>query len=148
MWLAGMRAQVLRDAFLGLHRCASEQSFAALLGADAALGAALPEFAARASLLEGRRSLLAFTPPRGAKLVERLRDTAVSNEAAGHLATVFAARAQAFHIPAVQAETALVLAECILGAASVGLTLPAARTADLMASAFSVAPAPAQLVAV
>jgi hypothetical protein len=57
-------------------------------------------------------------------------------------------RAQAFHIPAVQAETALVLAECIFGANSVGLTLPAARTADLMAAAFAVAPAPAQLAAV
>ena len=147
-WLAGTRSQILRGAFLDLHRHASEQSFAALLGADAALGAALPESAARASLVEGRRALLGFTPPRGAKLIERLREAADLNETAGHLATVFAARAQAFHIPAVQAETALVLAECILGANSVGLTLPAARTADLMAAAFAVAPAPAQLVAV
>ena len=147
-WLLGTRAQILRGAFLDLHRHASEQSFAALLGCDAALGAALPESAARASLVEGRRALLDFTPPRGAKLIERLREAAASNEAAGHFATVFAVRAQAFHIPAVQAEAALVLAECILGAASVGLTLPAARTADLMAAASSVAPAPAQLVAV
>ena len=148
VWLAGTRAQILRGAFLDLHRHASEQSFAALLGADAALGAALPEAATQASLVEGRRALLGFTPPRGAKLIERFRDAASANEAAGHLATIFAVRAQAFHIPAVQAETALVLAECILGANSVGLTLPALRTADLMTAAFAVAPAPAQLAAV
>ena len=147
-WLLGTRTQILRDAFLALHKHASEQSFASVLAADAALGAALPEFAAQASLAEGRRALLGFTPPRGAKLIERLREAAASNEAAGHLATVFAVRAQAFHIPAVQAETGLVLAECILGAGSVGLTLTAARSADLMAAAFAVAPAPAQLVAV
>ncbi|MGA0093413.1 MAG: hypothetical protein ACO3J2_03870, partial [Chthoniobacterales bacterium] len=61
---------------------------------------------------------------------------------------VFAVRAQAFHIPAVQAEMALVLAECIFGAASVGLTLPAARSAELMVAASASATAPAQLVAV
>lgn len=147
-WLAGTRGQILRGAFLDLHRHASEQSFTALLGADAALGAALPEAAAQASLVEGRRALLGFTPPRGAKLIERLREAVAVNDAAGHLAAVFAVRAQAFHIPAVQAETALVLAECVLGANSVGLTLPAARTADLMAAALAVAPAPAQLAAV
>ena len=147
-WLDGTRAQILRDAFLALHRHASEQCFASLLAADAALGAALPEFAARASLIEGRRALLGFTPPRGAKIIERLREASACNEAAGHLATVFSARAQAFHIPAVQAEMALVLAECILGASSVGLTLPAVRTAELMSLASAAAPASAQLVAV
>ena len=147
-WMTETRAPVLRLAFLDLHRHASELSFAAFLGADAALGAALPAAASQASLTEGRRALLGFTPPRGAKLIERLREAAASNGAAGHLTAVFAARAQAFHIPAVQAETALVLAECILGAASVGLTLPASRTAELMLAALADGPAPAQLVAV
>jgi hypothetical protein len=147
-WLAGTRAQILRDAFLTLHRHASEQSFASLLATDAVLGAALPQSAAQASLVEGRRVLLGFTPPRGAKLIERLREASAANDAAGHLATVFAVRAQAFHIPAVQAEMALVLAECILGANSVGLTLSAARTAELMDAASAAAPASARLVAV
>jgi hypothetical protein len=147
-WLAGLRAPILREAFLGLHCQASGQSFMALLGGDAALGAALPESAARASLAEGRRALLGSIPPRGAKLIERLREAAAANERAGHLAAVFAVRAQAFHIPAVQAEMALVLAECIFGAASVGLTLPAARSAELMVAASASATAPAQLVAV
>ena len=147
-WLECTRAPILREAFLDLHRHASEQSFAALLGSDAGLGAALPEAAARASLAEGRRALLGFTPPRGAKLIERIREAAAINESAGHLAAVFALRAQAFHIPAVQAEMALVLAECILGAGSVGVTLPSARTAELMAAASASVAAPVRLAAV
>jgi hypothetical protein len=51
------------------------------------------------------------------------------------LATVFAARGQAFHLPFLQVAGALLLAECVLGADAAGVTLPAAQTIDLLQSA-------------
>lgn len=147
-WLESVYAPILMPALSSLQHLAATASFTALLGADAALGADLPGPASGRSLSAGRRALLDFRPPQGAKLLDHLRETAVSNHAAGHLATVFAVRAHAFHLPAVQSSAALLLAECVLGAAAIGLTLTARRTADLLGAAGNcAAPAP-QLVAV
>jgi hypothetical protein len=147
-WLELVYAPILMPALSSLQHLAATASFTALLGADAALGADLPGPASGRSLAAGRRALLDFRPPQGAKLLDHLRETAVSNHAAGHLATVFAVRAHAFHLPAVQSSAALLLAECVLGTAAIGLTLTARRTADLLGAAGNcAAPAP-QLVAV
>jgi len=136
-WSVEIYIPVLRPALLSLQRAAVGASPAELLAEDELLGAALPEPAKHRSLAAGRRALLDFTPPQGAKLLERLRESAAINDQAGHLATVFAVRAQIFHLPAVQVAASLLLAECLLGAASVGLTLPAGRTAALLHSACS-----------
>lgn len=147
-WLVSVYGPVLLPALPAMQHLAANASFTALLGEDAALGAALSEPAARRSLAAGRRALLDFRPPQGAKLLDRLRESAEANPSAGHLATVFAARAHVFHLPAVQTSAALLLAECVLGASAVGLTLSARRTAELLRAAGQcAAPAP-QLVAV
>jgi len=138
-WSTETFGPVLRPALLSLQRFAAGVSPSELLGQDAALGEALPESAALRSLAAGRRLLLDFTPPQGAKLLEKLREAAGGNEASGHLATVYAVRAHVFHLPAVQVAASFLLAECVLGAASFGLTLPARRTASLMRSACSAA---------
>jgi hypothetical protein len=79
-----------------------------------------------------------------------LREAALDRTETGQLATVFAVRGQVFHLPFVQVAGALVLAECVLGADAAGVTLPAARTIDLMQGAMdSVATVPSvQLLAV
>lgn len=146
-WLGAVYAPLLAPALPGLQQLAANGSCTALLGADAALGASLSVPAAQRSLVAGRCALIDFRPPQGAKLLDQLREAAVANAGAGHLATVFAVRAHLFHLPSVQAAAALLLAECILGASAVGLTLPAARTAALLGLAGSAA-APAKLAAV
>jgi len=147
-WAIAVYAPVLAPALPSMQGLAANNSFTALLGEDAALGVSLSASAAQRSLAAGRRALLDFRPPQGAKLLDNLREAAATNPSAGHLATVFAVRAHVFHLPAVQATVALLLAECVLGAASVGLTLSARRTAELLAVAgSSAAPAP-KLVAV
>ncbi len=128
-WTATIFVPVLRPSLVSLQRAVAAQNLEALLAADAELGAALPETASRGSLLVGRRALLDFVPPRGAKLLERLRQNAEANDSAGHMATVFAVRTNVFHIPSVQASGALLLAECILGA---GVTLAAERVAGML----------------
>ena len=107
----------------------------AVLAEDAALGAELPADLSGGSLAAGRHLLTAFQPPQGARLLERLSEAARVNPSVGHLATVFAARGQAFHLPFLQVAGALLLAECILGADAARVTLPAAQTTGLMQSA-------------
>lgn len=147
-WLAAVHAPIIRPALPDLHNFASAAALTSLLGADAALSVALPAPEAQRSLAAGRRALLDFRPPQGTKLLERLRDAAAHNLAAGHLATVFAVRAHAFHLPAVQTASALLLAECVLGASATGVTLSARQTAELLSVAGRAAAPPAQLIAV
>lgn len=131
-WVAEVFAPAITLSLISLREAAEAQSVGALLAADAGLGAGLPAAAAAGSLAAGRRALLDFVPPRGARLLERLREAAAANKAAGHMATVFAVRAHIFHLPSVQVSGALLLAECVLGAGSVGVTLPAARAAGML----------------
>jgi hypothetical protein len=147
-WAVTVYAPLLLPALPAMQHLAAGASFTALLGEDASLGAALSAPAAQRSLAAGRRALLDFRPPQGAKLLDSLREAAAANAAAGHLATVFAVRAHVFHLPSVQASAALLLAECVLGASAVGLTLSASRTADLLGAAGSIAAPPVKLVAV
>jgi hypothetical protein len=123
---------VLRPSINAIQEAAARQDFPDLLRRDALLGESLPPNAARESLVVGRRALLDFTPPHGAKLLERLGHFAAENPAAGQFATVFAVRAHVFHLPGVQVALALLLAECILGAGSIGITLPALQVSELM----------------
>lgn len=147
-WVASVYAPILLPALPPLLQSASESAFTALLGGDASLGAALPVPVAARSLAAGRRSLLDFRPPQGAKLLDRLREAAVVNDSAGHLATVFAVRAHAFHLPTVQCGAALLLAECVLGASAVGITLSARRTSELLGAVGHCPAAVQQLAAV
>lgn len=147
-WVVSVYVPVLAPALPSMQHLAAAASFTELLGEDAALGAALSASGAQRSLAAGRRALLDFRPPQGAKLLDRLREAAVANASAGHLATVFAARAHVFHLPSVQTAAALQLAECVLGASAVGLTLSARRTAELVGSVVRFAPPAARLVAV
>jgi hypothetical protein len=149
-WVADTFLSVLHPALLSLQNAAAAQDGVRLLSEDAALGSALTTDAAQRSLLAGRHLLLGCQPPQAAKFLERLRETALDRAEVGQLATIFAVRGQIFHLPFVQVAGALVLAECVLGADSAGVTLPAARTIDLMQGAMdSVAAVPAvQLLAV
>lgn len=149
-WVTDVFLPVLHPALLSLQIAAAAQDGVGLLSEDAALGAALTADAGQRSLLCGRHLLLACQPPQGAKFLERLRETALHRAEAGQLATIFAVRGQVFHLPFVQVAGALVLAECVLGTDAAGVTLPAARTIDLMQGAMdSVAAVPSvQLLAV
>ena len=147
-WLGRVFVPLLQPTMVALQACVAAQSFTALLGADAGLGAALGAPESAGSLSAGRHALLSCAPPRGAKILERLRAAAAANSSAGHLATVFAVRGQVFHLPSVQLSGALLLAECILGATGAGLLLPADRVADFMARAAVNAAPPPQLMAV
>lgn len=134
-WVADTFLPVLHPSLLALQDAAAAQDCARLLAGDAALGAALSAVASARSLSAGRDLLVSFQSPQGARLLERLRDAVSANSEAGHLATVFAARGNIFHLPFVQVAGALLLAECVLGADAAGVTLPAGRTIDLMQGA-------------
>ena len=131
-WIDGIHVPVLVPALGRLLPAACAQDLRGLLEADAQLCAALPSDAVHSSLAAGRRSLAECIPPRGAKLLENLRACAVRDESIGSIATVFAVRGHVFHIPGVQLSGALLLAECVAGADSVGMALPAARAAGLV----------------
>ena len=149
-WTTGVFLPVLHPALIALQNAAAAQDSVRLLAGDAALGAALSYEAAQRSRAAGRHLLLAFAPPQGAKLLERVRDAVSTDDETGHLATAFAVRGNIFHLPFVQVAGALLLAECVLGAAAAGVTLPAGRTIGMMQSALdSMAAVPAvQLLAV
>lgn len=131
-WVDEIFVPVLQPAIPALQDAAARQDLPGILHRDVSLGAALPAAAARGGLTVGRRALLDFLPPQGAKLLERLRLAAVENAAAGQLATVFAVRAHVFHLPGVQVGMALLLAECVLGAAAAGVTLASSRASAMM----------------
>lgn len=134
-WVTGVFLPTLYPALTALQSAAARQDAACLLAEDAALGAALPAAAASGSLAAGRHLLVSFGPPQGAKLLEKLRETAAVDLCAGHLATAFAVRGQVFYLPFLQVAGALLLAECVLGADAAGVTLPAARTIGLLQGA-------------
>ena len=134
-WVTGVFLPVLHPSLAALQSAAARQDAVAVLAEDAALGAELPADLSGGSLAAGRHLLTAFQPPQGARLLERLSEAARVNPSVGHLATVFAAPGQAFHLPFLQVAGALLLAECILGADAARVTLPAAQTTGLMQSA-------------
>ena len=143
-WLSDLFVPVIRPSLAALQSAAAAQDFPRLLAEDAALGESLPSCCAKRSRIAGRHLLLSYAPPQGAKLLERLRDEAARNPSVAHLSTVFALRGQVFHLPFVQVEGALILAECVIGADDAGVTLPAGRTAALLQRAMeTMAAAPA-----
>ncbi len=141
-WIGGMFMPVLGPSLTALQDAATSQSLDRLLAADVDLGRSLSGRAARGSLLAGRAALLDFVPPRGARLLERLRGAAAECGEAGHMATVFAVRAHVFHFPGVQVSGAYLLAECVLGAAETGVTLPTGRAAAMMQRGLAACSAP------
>lgn len=131
-WVSGLYVPVLKPSLCALQIAAASQSLNAMLRAEHDLAQALPESAVCASLAAGRCALLDFVPPRGARLLERMRQAAVDSDATGHLPAVFAARAHVFHLPSVQVAGAYLLAECVLGAGDAGTALPDARVAAMV----------------
>ena len=134
-WVTSIFLPVLHPSLTALQSAAAMQDAARLLAEDAALGTALPAAAASGSLTAGRHLLLAFSPPQGAKLLEKLSEAAATDASVGQLATAFAVRGQVFYLPFLQVAGALLLAECVLGADAAGVTLPAARTIGLLQGA-------------
>lgn len=134
-WVTDVFLPVLHPSLTALQSAAAMQDAARLVAEDAALGTALPAAAAGGSLTAGRHLLLAFSPPQGAKLLEKLGEAAATDASVGQLATAFAVRGQVFYLPFLQVAGALLLAECVLGADAAGVTLPAARTIGLLQSA-------------
>ena len=132
-WVSRVFVPRLRSSLPVLQSAVAGQDWECLLEADALLGAALPEPLGQRSLTVGRRALLDFIPPQGAKTLGRLTQAAKENDSVGHLATVFAVRAQVFHLPGVQLNGALLLAEGVLGASSVGVTLSADHVVEMLA---------------
>ena len=142
-WVRCVFRPVLRPALLSLQAAASTQDIRALLDGERRLGAALSAPAARGSLAAGRKVLSDCRAPLGARMLERLAVDA-HDGAVGHLATVFSVRSHVFHLPSVQVGGAMLLAECVLGAGSVGVTLAASPTVDMLqraADSMPVAPA-------
>jgi hypothetical protein len=133
-WLDGVFRPVLDPALASLAAAANEGDAGAVLAADRRLGCNLSPVEAAASLRAGRTALLDHEPPRGARLLDRLRAVARADDTCGHLATIFAARGQAFHLPAVQLRGAFLLAECVGGSAAAGITLAADAAAVMMES--------------
>ncbi len=134
-WVTTVFLPVLHPSLTALQSAATMQDAARLLAEDAALGTALPTAAASSGLTAGRHLLLAFSPPQGAKLLEKLSEAASTDASVGQLATAFAVRGQVFYLPFLQVAGALLLAECVLGADAAGVTLPAARTIGLLQGA-------------
>lgn len=134
-WVEFCYRPVLRPAVFALHEAALASSWSRLRAAERALALALPEPARAGSLAAGRRSLLGFAPPRGAKLLDRWR--AENDISTGHAAAVFVVRAQLFHLPSVQIAASLALAECLLGASSVGHVPRAETVAALLGGAIA-----------
>lgn len=147
-WVDEIYRPILAPTLPPMQDFASNGRFTALLGAEAALGGALSAQAARRSLAVGRRVLLDVRPPRGVKVLDRLRGAALDNPGVGHLATVFAVRAHTFHVPVVQSSMVLLFAECVLGAAAVGLVASFSQAAELLAAAGRATPSAARLIAV
>lgn len=134
-WMQESFVTVLRPALFDLQAAADEQSLPGLLGREAALSEVLSAPARSRSLACGREALLGQTPPQGAKLLERLRETAAAVSNCGHLSTIFAVRGRVFHLPFLQVAGAYLLAEAVLGAESAGITLPAERVAAMLNAA-------------
>ena len=131
-WVDAVYVPVIWPALGKLLSAACAQDVRAVLQADALLGSSLPADAASSSLATGRRTLDECVPPRGARLLEVVRASAARTESIGHIATVFAVRGHVFHLPGVQMSGALLLAECVAGADSIGVALPAFQAADLV----------------
>lgn len=134
-WVELCYRPVLLPAVFAAHAAAADGSSAALRAAENALALALAEAPRAASLAAGRRVLFGCAPPQGSRFLERW--CAESDRTTGHMAAVFAVRGQIFHLPCVQIAAALALAECLLGAASVGHVLEESEVASLMAEAVS-----------
>lgn len=134
-WCRAVFHPVLRPSVFALLEAAAAQDVPGLVRAELRLGTMLTPDAAEASVAAGRRVLFEYVPPSGARLLERLRAAAGEDPSVGHLATAFCVRAHVFHLPAVQTAGALLLAECVLGAESAGVTLSAPRTAALLQKA-------------
>lgn len=132
-WVEQIYAPLLGPSFAALYQAASGASpLNALAAVERALNTTLSEAPRQRSLALGRKSLLDFVPPQGAKLLERLRQAAETDKTLGHFVTVFAVRAHVFHLPVVEISAALLLAECLLGAESLGVTLSTTRAATLI----------------
>lgn len=140
-WVRSVFHPVLRPALFSLQAAAAAQDLPALVSVDRRLGAALSASAARGSLAAGRKVLFGCVPPQGARMLERLCAVAGSDEEAGHLASVFSVRGHVFHLPSVQSAGAMLLAECVLGAESLGMTLSASRTVAMLQGAAESVPA-------
>lgn len=135
VWLETIFRPSIEPALDSLAVAAGAGNSAGVLAADAALGRSLPAEERAASLRAGREVLLDYAPPQGARLLERLRAAARDDRESGHLATVFAARGQAFHLPAVQLRAAFLLAECVTGSAAAGVTLRTEAAVEMMQAA-------------
>lgn len=134
-WVEICYKPVLRPAVFALHEAALASSWPELRATERAMALGLSQAAAGGSLAAGRRVLLDFAPPRGAKLLDRWR--AENDASTGHMAAVFAVRGQLFHLPCVQIAAALALTECVLGASSVGQVPGAEAVAALLGEAIS-----------
>ncbi|MBE2180556.1 MAG: hypothetical protein IAE97_08805 [Chthoniobacterales bacterium] len=131
-WVREIFHPVLRPSLFSLQAAAAAQDVRTLAEVDGRLGFALPGPAAQGSLAAGRRVLFGCVPPQGSRMLERLRSIAGNDGTVGHMATVFSARAHVFHLPSVQMAGAMLLAECVLGAESVGVVLSASRTVEML----------------
>ncbi len=110
-WVKDTWRALLQPAFCGAWSAAARGEFAGVVAVDRALTDRLHPAEARRSLLAGRRILLGYHPPRGAKVLTRMTTEASGSPGFGHLACVFAVRAALFQQPLFLAWHALLLAE-------------------------------------
>lgn len=140
-WVGAVYLPVLRPALADVQDAARDNDLRRLVAVDARTGAALSAETAAGSLSAGRYLLLGCHPPQGARLLQLFAGAARENPSCGHLAAAFAVRGQVFHVPGVQLAGAFLLAECVLGADSAGVTLPAGRAIALLHAALELSAA-------
>lgn len=110
-WREAVLARHLFPAVLKAYEASREGGARELAAVDALLEAGLAGPPARRSREAGRMLLLEFKAPVGERVLERYARAVSGSTAACHFATVFAARAAAFHISPATAMAALIFLE-------------------------------------
>lgn len=102
------------------------------LNSDVMCGCMLEGAVGERSIAVGRRTLIDYLPPRGAKMLGQYRRMALNDTQRGHMVLVLLMRGFIFHLPVLEISIALLLAESVLGARSIGVTLPAEQLMDMI----------------
>lgn len=139
-WIEACWAPVLQPALCRQWQAAQRSDLKALGEEDERLGALLPPGERDRSLRGGRRLLVGYHPPAGARLLTRFIEQARAHPLRGHLVTAAALRAQIFQQPLLRVINAYLLAEARLGAEFSGHTPPADRIIAMMETARTCAP--------
>jgi hypothetical protein len=112
-WKEEIFAPILRPKLSAMLHAATTGDGRAVEAMDRALDAELPAKLAAKSRHAGLMLVAAYTVPNGEKLWKRAKDRIETGEMPGHLASVIAVRAAAFHLPPLLVTGSYLLAEAM-----------------------------------